>query len=175
MIKKCLICNNELYIRPSHYAKGKGKYCSKKCYYKSKIGNLGYWLNKKRSKKTKEKIGKAQIGRIPWNKGKQCFHSGSFQSKENHWNWKGGKTRHNSGYILVYQPNHPYRDKSNYIMEHRLAMEQILGRYLTRKEIVHHKNGIKDDNRPENLVLTVLNKNWHPCLCPKCGFEFLIK
>ena len=63
-----------------------------------------------------------------------------------HNNWKGGRYIDKDGYIVIYRPYHP-------IFEHRLVMEKYLGRQLTSDEDVHHKNGIKTDNRIENLQL----------------------
>ena len=65
--------------------------------------------------------------------------------------WKGGRRRLSTGYIHIYAPDHPNSPKSGYVMEHRLVMEEHLGRHLKPGEVVHHLNDIKDDNRIENL------------------------
>lgn len=67
-------------------------------------------------------------------------------------NWRGGTYRHTDGYVLQYAPSHPY-SVAGYVLQHRLVMEQKLGRFLEPWEIVHHVNEVKDDNRPENLAL----------------------
>lgn len=59
--------------------------------------------------------------------------------------------RTKAGYILVYLPEHPAASLSGYVPKHRLVMERELGRLLTPDEVVHHKNHVRDDNRPENL------------------------
>lgn len=71
-------------------------------------------------------------------------------------NWKGGKTYHKSGYVMRRVPGHPRaRPRSPYVFEHVLVMEESLGRLLRADESVHHLNGVKDDNRLENLELWV--------------------
>jgi len=72
--------------------------------------------------------------------------------KLNH-RWRGGVTSDKSGYILVKSINHPYADKNGYVRRSHLIMEKIIGRFILPKEIVHHKNGITNDDRPTNLSL----------------------
>jgi len=66
--------------------------------------------------------------------------------------WRGGIKR-KCGYILIYSPNHPFRDKTRYVWEHRLVVEKHIGRYLKPKEQVHHVNHNKKDNQIQNLMV----------------------
>ncbi len=79
--------------------------------------------------------------------------------KEWNANWRGGRIKHHAGYIYVLAPWHPRTPKNRYIFEHILVMEEHLDRFLTPNETIHHKNGIRDDNRIENLELWASN---HP-------------
>lgn len=66
---------------------------------------------------------------------------------------KGYRTTHGQGYWMVLCKGHPGASKTGYVLEHRLKMEEKLGRLLERNELVHHKNGNKKDNRLSNLEL----------------------
>lgn len=61
---------------------------------------------------------------------------------------QGSGTTNSQGYRVI-------RVNGQNVKEHRYVMEQILGRPLDSAENIHHRNGIKSDNRPENLELWV--------------------
>ena len=84
---------------------------------------------------------------------------------DKHPRWAGGRTKRADGYIeiwvadddffypMTYGFNSDGKSRRNYVPEHRLIMARYLNRCLLPWEIVHHKNGIRDDNRLENLEL----------------------
>lgn len=67
----------------------------------------------------------------------------------------GSRYTMRNGYVKIHMPKHPGAASDGYVLEHRLVMERVLGRYLDKGESVHHKNGRRDDNSPENLELWV--------------------
>ena len=77
--------------------------------------------------------------------------TGTFKRGKNHHAWKGGKFKDGRGYICIYNPEHPRAHKNRYVMEHILIWETVHKQPLPKGWIIHHLNGIKDDNRPVNL------------------------
>lgn len=81
-------------------------------------------------------------------------------------------------------PDHPNRTSNNYVLLHRVLMENHLGRLLSRGEVVHHLNHDKKDNRIENLeVMTAAEhsrehakdrpRKYVELVCPYCSSEFV--
>lgn len=95
-----------------------------------------------------------------------CSLKGKIQPRgEQSHGWKGGRRRSRDGYIVItiFPDNFFYSMGSTrgvngrQVLEHRLVMAKSIGRCLQNWEVVHHKNGVKDDNRIENLELTCSN------------------
>lgn len=157
MIKKiCTICGNEYEVE--NYRTNQSKFCSRKCYWKSMKG-----VKKPEREKRIELIcpqcNKPFITRIkPPNRRKFCSQKCWFDSESHHrsgdkiHNWNGGQRTVN-GYVYLLKKDHPYTTKQGYVMRSRLTVEKYLNRYLDPKEVIHHINEIKDDDKIENLYL----------------------
>lgn len=88
---------------------------------------------------------------------------GTCNARERNGMWRGGRSKTASGYIRIIMPDDGFPAMAKVvgdIFEHRYIMAKALNRPLNSDEIVHHINGIKHDNRLQNLLLTTRNN--HP-------------
>lgn len=104
-----------------------------------------------------------------------------------HYNWKGGSVS-GEGYrkrsifdyprehLALLKPMATSTKHRNYVLEHRANLAITLGRALSRNETVHHRNGNKLDNRPENLELRVgahgVGATASALTCRHCGKNY---
>ena len=128
----------------------KRKYCSRECYYKMKRirKDRVEWTKEMRERMSKQYTGSGNpmYGKPSWNKDKRRPEI----TGDKHPMWKGGFWRTIDGYKII-ENNTETNGKK--IIEHKVILEEKIGRKLKSNEVTHHVNGDKEDNRAENLVV----------------------
>ncbi len=135
-------------------------------------GKTHQWIADLLAKTLDSRVTAKLIYKVCKKNGIVCQRTGP-RAAEGHPKWQGGKIFSRLGYVKVFCPEHPtcvavnqrrekqsngrYFRKQKYVWQHRLVMEKHLGRFLGPHEVVHHINGVRDDNRVENLQVFQTN------------------
>lgn len=131
---------------------------------------------RKLSKEHRENLSKSHLGNKPSKESR-------LKMSLAHHKRQGGELRktNHKGYVTIYMPGHHLvmGGSGSRVYEHRLVAEKKLGRRIKPEEVVHHINGIKHDNRPENLFVTTASEHRkhevRALNCPECGHDFGIR
>lgn len=160
-LAKCLLCDKEWHPRLDGVVYGKIKSCGcLKTTKKNYVGRIfnGIEILKQFGGAADYSICLCHCG-IEWEVRLHSVISGDakscgcvkYKTGREHPLWKGGHLVKKSGYVVI-------TSNSKKIFEHRLVMQNFLGRELFPNEYVHHKNGIRHDNRLENLELWITSQ-----------------
>lgn len=131
ILRKCLHCGKEIKTYPSRIKQGRGRFCSHAC--NARFNHEGSL----RSEDTKRKMRKSAMGK---------------RLREKCGMWKGGVLKSHGRYFVL-SPDHPNAQSNGYILRYRLIMSKTIGRPLTKSEVVHHIDGNKENDHPDNLML----------------------
>jgi DNA-directed RNA polymerase subunit RPC12/RpoP len=183
----CKECGEERWVRLQDYRNGKGIVC-RACGYKStmkytrKVENLRA-LGAKRASELGKPVGKkdpwyyphacSYCGELTWHMkkdlnrvcGKCAYKIRKVKSGLDHPNWNGGRYVSGGYAVIKVEPSDPYYPMTHatgYMLEHRYVAAKNLGRLLEDYEIVHHIDGNKLNNVPDNLEVLPHNADHLP-------------
>ncbi len=115
-------------------------FCSSKCRLKHKGTTCG------------QEVACIDCGKAHDSRGKRCIVCSRKEIVgDKNPNWKGGRLSDRYGYVKVYKPSHKRSDYGGYIYEHWEVWETVNSRQLPEGWVIHHINGIRNDNRIDNL------------------------
>lgn len=117
----------------------------------SDIFNIDVRVLRRKLKEMNILRSRSEDTKLSWKHGTKIYKYGCIPSRENSPLWKGGRHHDSKGYILIYVGNGG-RYNNIYDYEHVIVWEKINGKKLPNNYMIHHINGIRDDNRPENLL-----------------------
>lgn len=160
----CRQCGKQFITWECRKKKGWGKFCSNKCGAQYNAVNTPLNIRKEKA-------------------------SHLHKNGSNHPSWRGGRKVDKNGYIYVWVGyDYPNATADGYLFEHRYVLEKQLKRHLKPNEVIHHKDGNKQNNRIDNLELCdshaehiaqhmsekynlpIMNYEWHPIFkhCKEC-------
>lgn len=144
----CQQCHKDFEVTPAWARNGRRKFCSKECHTKGNYRPSR--LGEPHHESARQKMAEAATGKF---------------LRENSSQWRGGRFYSATGYVYVMvavldserqqfaQAMLTGKKNQVYVLEHRVEAAMKLGRPILSTEVVHHLNGVKDDNRPENLAV----------------------
>lgn len=142
--QSCIVCTVAFYVEPA----SRQETCSREC--------TDVWQKRHRSPRKCRNCGETFTGRPSADRhycSRECYTSSRFLRATGDLHNGKPKVVDAHGYIRVWEPGHPNAYGKGWAMEHRLVAAATIGRPIEPDEHVHHINGIKTDNRPENLAV----------------------